>query len=270
MPFRSKSQQRFMFSVHPAMAKTWAKHTLDIKALPERVKKPGEKQADGAGWDPNLSIFKPMPGQPVPGQAPPAQGGFPTGAQPGVSARAPSAPAPAQGTGSPLDRYGPARRRPHLTDPLTVGGALPMDDGTMKTGSGSVRGDARGDMADRVRAEMRVGRGKKAAVSTDRHAPAAAAGNRNLGLLKAAMGAFEAAWSKDAVADMSPAPTTAFTTQGARPPASTTFSLGAQPPPPVKGPVQDERRMGTAPHMQNLAARQGKPTAPQVPLVQAL
>lgn len=45
MPFKSKSQQRFMFAAEArgdlpeGTAKKWAKHTPDIKALPERVKK---------------------------------------------------------------------------------------------------------------------------------------------------------------------------------------------------------------------------------------
>jgi len=37
MPFKSKAQQRFMFSQHPEMAKRWAEHTPDIKSLPEKV-----------------------------------------------------------------------------------------------------------------------------------------------------------------------------------------------------------------------------------------
>jgi hypothetical protein len=43
MPFKSKSQQRFMFSQHPEMAKEWADKTPDISKLPEHVK----KMADG-------------------------------------------------------------------------------------------------------------------------------------------------------------------------------------------------------------------------------
>lgn len=39
MPFKSKSQQRFMFATHPRMAKRWAHETDDIKKLPEKVKK---------------------------------------------------------------------------------------------------------------------------------------------------------------------------------------------------------------------------------------
>jgi hypothetical protein len=39
MPFESKAQQRWMFAKHPKMAKRWAKHTPDIKDLPEHVKK---------------------------------------------------------------------------------------------------------------------------------------------------------------------------------------------------------------------------------------
>jgi hypothetical protein len=38
MPFRSKAQQRWMFHEHPEMAERWAKHTPDIKSLPEKVK----------------------------------------------------------------------------------------------------------------------------------------------------------------------------------------------------------------------------------------
>jgi len=46
MPFESKAQQRWMFAKHPKMAKRWAKHTPDIKDLPEHVER--EKQAF---WD---------------------------------------------------------------------------------------------------------------------------------------------------------------------------------------------------------------------------
>lgn len=38
MPFKSKAQQRFMYSQHPGIAKRWAKETLSIKKLPEHVK----------------------------------------------------------------------------------------------------------------------------------------------------------------------------------------------------------------------------------------
>jgi hypothetical protein len=38
MPFKSKAQQRFMFSQHPKMAKRWASKTLSIKKLPETAK----------------------------------------------------------------------------------------------------------------------------------------------------------------------------------------------------------------------------------------
>ena len=36
MPFKSKAQQKWMFSQHPEMAKRWAKETPDIKKLPEK------------------------------------------------------------------------------------------------------------------------------------------------------------------------------------------------------------------------------------------
>jgi len=37
-PFRSKSQQRFMFSQHPEIAKEFAEHTKNFSKLPEHVK----------------------------------------------------------------------------------------------------------------------------------------------------------------------------------------------------------------------------------------
>lgn len=39
MPFKSKAQQKWMFANDPKMAKKWAKHTPNIKALPEKAKK---------------------------------------------------------------------------------------------------------------------------------------------------------------------------------------------------------------------------------------
>ena len=45
MPFKSKAQQRFMFSQHPDIAKRWA-HEMpkgSIKGLPEKAKKGGSK-----------------------------------------------------------------------------------------------------------------------------------------------------------------------------------------------------------------------------------
>ena len=38
MPFKSKAQQRFMFSQHPTMAKRWAKETPNMAKLPEKMK----------------------------------------------------------------------------------------------------------------------------------------------------------------------------------------------------------------------------------------
>ena len=44
MPYKSRSQQRFMFAteargdVEPGTAKRWAKETKDIKDLPEKAK----------------------------------------------------------------------------------------------------------------------------------------------------------------------------------------------------------------------------------------
>ncbi len=39
-PFKSKAQQRYMFAKKPKMAKEWAEETPNMKALPEKVKKP--------------------------------------------------------------------------------------------------------------------------------------------------------------------------------------------------------------------------------------
>lgn len=43
MPFRSRSQQRWMFANKPEMAERWAKETPDIRKLPEKVKQPKYK-----------------------------------------------------------------------------------------------------------------------------------------------------------------------------------------------------------------------------------
>lgn len=39
MPLKSQSQRRFMFATMPEVAEKWAKHTKNIKSLPEKVKK---------------------------------------------------------------------------------------------------------------------------------------------------------------------------------------------------------------------------------------
>lgn len=36
MPFKSKSQMRWMFATHPKMAKKWASHTKSVKDLPDK------------------------------------------------------------------------------------------------------------------------------------------------------------------------------------------------------------------------------------------
>lgn len=47
MPFKSKSQQRWMYANKPDMAKKWSDHTPDHKSLPEKSKKKKkEKKAD--------------------------------------------------------------------------------------------------------------------------------------------------------------------------------------------------------------------------------
>jgi hypothetical protein len=44
MPLKSRSQMRWMFATHPKMAKRWAEHTPDIKALPEHAEQ--EKKSE--------------------------------------------------------------------------------------------------------------------------------------------------------------------------------------------------------------------------------
>lgn len=39
MPFKSKAQERFLFSQHPDIAKRWAGETPDIKSLTNRIEK---------------------------------------------------------------------------------------------------------------------------------------------------------------------------------------------------------------------------------------
>lgn len=44
MPFESKAQMKWMFANHPGMAKKWAAHTPNIKALPEKKKEEKDKK----------------------------------------------------------------------------------------------------------------------------------------------------------------------------------------------------------------------------------
>jgi hypothetical protein len=39
MPFKSKSQEKWMFANKPAMAKEWASKTKNFKSLPNKVRK---------------------------------------------------------------------------------------------------------------------------------------------------------------------------------------------------------------------------------------
>jgi hypothetical protein len=43
MPFKSKSQQKWMFATHPEMARRWADETPNIKGLPKYVGKRKKK-----------------------------------------------------------------------------------------------------------------------------------------------------------------------------------------------------------------------------------
>lgn len=44
MPFKSKSQMRWMFANEPAMARRWAKETSGESRLPERASKAAKPQ----------------------------------------------------------------------------------------------------------------------------------------------------------------------------------------------------------------------------------
>ena len=48
MPFASQAQQRFMFSQHPKIAQRWAKHTPDMKHLPQHV---SQEEMMHDNWD---------------------------------------------------------------------------------------------------------------------------------------------------------------------------------------------------------------------------
>lgn len=56
MPFKSKKQMRWMFANDPEMAKRWAKHTEDIKALPEKTK-PKKEEVKEALADLERNLF---------------------------------------------------------------------------------------------------------------------------------------------------------------------------------------------------------------------
>lgn len=54
MPFRSKSQRKWMYATHPQMAKKWEAHTPKGKDLPEHVKQaepPPPKGVSSKEWD---------------------------------------------------------------------------------------------------------------------------------------------------------------------------------------------------------------------------
>ena len=69
MPFKSQAQRRYLFAQHPTIAAEFAAATPKGTKLPERVsgkkpsKKPSEKQAAGAGWNPEQAMLKTLPGQ---------------------------------------------------------------------------------------------------------------------------------------------------------------------------------------------------------------
>jgi len=44
MPFKSKRQARYMAAVHPELFKEFARKTLSIKKLPEKVKKKSDNK----------------------------------------------------------------------------------------------------------------------------------------------------------------------------------------------------------------------------------
>jgi len=58
MPFRSKKQTRYMFAVHPEIARRWADETHNIKKLPLRVKKKKLSEGIFSGLAESLTRFK--------------------------------------------------------------------------------------------------------------------------------------------------------------------------------------------------------------------
>lgn len=44
MPFRSQQQRKFMYATMPKIAKRWASHTKNIKALPKYAKRSGRSK----------------------------------------------------------------------------------------------------------------------------------------------------------------------------------------------------------------------------------
>lgn len=47
MPFSSKAQARYMFAVHPKLAREFAQKTKSMQALPERVHHERTKEQEG-------------------------------------------------------------------------------------------------------------------------------------------------------------------------------------------------------------------------------
>ena len=46
MPFKSKAQEKWMWTTHPQMARQWEEHTPDRAALPAKVKAKKSKVKD--------------------------------------------------------------------------------------------------------------------------------------------------------------------------------------------------------------------------------
>lgn len=67
MPFKSTSQQRFMFAKHPNIAKRWAKETPSFSVLPKHLRKPSKAvkhpPAEERGESmPDMELGEIMPG----------------------------------------------------------------------------------------------------------------------------------------------------------------------------------------------------------------
>ena len=65
MPFKSKSQLKYLFANKPEMAKEWVKKTKNIKDLPERVKESMDKMLDPFTKIAK-ELFNPIKNPPVP------------------------------------------------------------------------------------------------------------------------------------------------------------------------------------------------------------
>lgn len=126
MPFKSKAQQRYMFSQKPDIAHEWAEHTPDFKALPERVKKKKKRKSDMKNATPKeafvpnpaqgVDLFPQMPAQTPPPIHPPGANSAPVAPQ--QPTPAPAAQAPAQAPQQQMQALQSFQHKPQPYQPI--------------------------------------------------------------------------------------------------------------------------------------------------------